>query len=131
MKPATREWVAKSEDDWLAANELHASRHRLHDQVCIHCQQMAEKYLKALLEELDQSVPKTHDLEQLTDRLLPFHPSLRSCRRGLLFLTNFAVDMRYPGSQARKRDAAAALRWAARVRELCRAILGLRLPQRE
>ena len=71
MKPATREWVGKGEHDYLAAGELHGSRIRLPDQVCFHCQQAAEKYLKALLEELNQPVPKTHDLELLLDQLLP------------------------------------------------------------
>src|SRR5262249_34552050 len=120
MKPATREWVAKAEDDWLAATELHAGPNRLRDQVCFHCQQSAEKYLKALLEELNQPIVKTHDLEQLANQLLSFHPSLRSRKRGLIFLSDFAVDARYPGSRATKREAVAALRWAGRVRDVCR-----------
>lgn len=42
--------------------------------VCrFHCQQSAEKYLKALLEELGAAIPKTHDLEDLADLLLTHH----------------------------------------------------------
>src|SRR5206468_10361494 len=100
MKPATREWMAKAEDDYAAAGELHASKKRLPDQVCFHCQQSAEKHLKALLEELHQPIPKTHDLELLLNRLLAVHPTLRPLRRGLLFLADFAVDARYPGNIA-------------------------------
>ena len=37
-------------------------------------------------------------------------------RRGLVFLTDFAVDTRYPGDRTTKRQAAAAQRWAERVR---------------
>jgi hypothetical protein len=48
--------------------------------------------------------------------LLPHHPSLRSQRRGLAFLSQFAADVRYPGDHASKRQAAAALRWAGKVR---------------
>jgi HEPN domain-containing protein len=130
MKKTTREWVRKAEKDYRAAARLAASRESFPDQICFFCQQSAEKYLKALLEELSRSIPKTHDLDQLSNLLLTFHPGLRSLRRGLLFLTDFAVDIRYPGNNASRREATSALRWAGRVREACRATLGLRPPRR-
>ena len=43
-----------------------------------------------------------------------------------MFLTDFAVEYRYPGDNASKRQAQAALRWAGRVRDACRALLGIR-----
>jgi hypothetical protein len=60
MKAATRDWCAKAEGDFLAAKAL-ARRRKvpLHDQVCFHCQQSAEKYLKARLEEAGIHYPKT------------------------------------------------------------------------
>jgi hypothetical protein len=58
----------------------------------------------------------------------PHHPSLRALRRGLAFLSNFSVDIRYPGDRATKRQAAAALRWAAKVRNECRRLLGILAP---
>ena len=42
--------------------------------VCFHTQQCAEKYLKARLEEGGLSVPKSHDLDDLLNRLLPIEP---------------------------------------------------------
>jgi HEPN domain-containing protein len=81
--------------------------------------------LKALLEELAQPVPRVHLLSELLDLLLPSYPSLRPLRRGLIFLTRFAVDTRYPGDNASKREAAAALRWAERVRTTARTLLKL------
>jgi hypothetical protein len=72
------------------------------------------------------AVPKIHDLDILLGILRPHHPSLRSVRHGLTFLTNFAVTIRYPGENARKRQALSALRWAERVRSVCRALLGIR-----
>jgi HEPN domain-containing protein len=98
----------------------------VHDGVCFHCQQCAEKYLKGLMEELGLAVPKTHYLALLLSALAPHHPSLNSWRRGLLFLSAFAVAARYPGRQASKRQAVAALRWAERVRTQARALLGIR-----
>lgn len=74
----------------------------MHDLVCFCCQQTAEKYLKALLEESSLMVPRTHDLEDLLDRLIPIHPALSPLRRGLKFLIQFAVHARYPGFSATK-----------------------------
>lgn len=97
-----------------------------HDEQCFHCQQSAEKYLKAILEELGIAIPKTHILVSLLPLLTPHYGSLRSLRRGVDYLTRFAVATRYPGDTANKRQATAALRWAGDVRDTCRKILGIR-----
>lgn len=130
MKKTTREWVGKAEDDYQLASEGARLSRPFHDQVCFHCQQAAEKYLKAVLEQLSLSVPKTHDLERLLGALLPHHPTLGPLRRGLQFLTNFSVAIRYPGEKASKRQAASALRWAGKVRDACRSVLRVRSPRR-
>ncbi len=78
------------------------------------------------MEEAALTVPKIHDLTDLLADLRPHYPSLRSLRRGLHFLTHFAVGIRYPGDNATKRQAASALRWADRVRTEARALLGIR-----
>ncbi len=50
MKPQTAEWMEKAEGDWNAANQLNRVRKDPnYDGVCFHCQQSAEKYLKARL----------------------------------------------------------------------------------
>jgi HEPN domain-containing protein len=126
MKKATAAWVRKAEEDLRVASQARRSKRPAHNGVCFHCQQCAEKYLKALLEELGVNFPRTHELDLLRRLLLPHHPFLRAWRRGLVFLTNFAVAVRYPGDDATKRQAIAALRWAARLRGECRRILGLR-----
>jgi HEPN domain-containing protein len=122
----TREWVRKAEEDYVVARRSSRGKTPLHDVVCFHCQQCAEKYLKALLVELGLPVPKTHDLDDLLSLLLPHHRTLRPVRRGLGFLTPFAVNARYPGKKASKRKAEAALRRADRVRTAARTILGIR-----
>ena len=78
------------------------------------------------MEELGLVVPKIHALDVLLNALKPHHPSLQSLRRGLLFLKAFAVETRYPGRDASKRQAAAALRWAGRTRALARDLLGIK-----
>lgn len=130
MKKSTREWVKKAEDDYQLAVDIARGGKPFHDQRCHHCQQSAEKYRKANLEERGLSIPKTHDFEDLLALLLPYHPTLRTLRRGLKFLSNFAVAVRYPGEDATRRQAEAALRWAGRVRDACRTLLGVE-PRRQ
>jgi HEPN domain-containing protein len=98
----------------------------MYDLVCFCCQQSAEKYLKAVVEQQGLTVPWTHDLEDLIHLLMPSYPQLLSLRRGCKFLIQFAVEARYPGFHAKRRQAQAALRWAERMRTECRALLGIR-----
>jgi HEPN domain-containing protein len=130
MKKAAREWVRKAESDYRLALRTAALAEPFHDQVCFFCQQSAEKYLKALLVESNVVVPRTHNLDDLLALLLPYHASLGSLRRGLIFLTDFAVEFRYPGTNATKRQSTSALRWAGDARNACRPLLGLRPPRR-
>ena len=123
MKKTTAEWVKKAEADYqFTVRNVHGAN-QFHDQRCFLCQQSAEKYLKALLEELGLAIPRTHVLLDLLALLLPHYPVLRSFSRGLIFLTRFAVGIRYPGENASKRQLTSALRWAKKVREMCRKIL--------
>jgi HEPN domain-containing protein len=126
MKKLTADWLRKAGRDYRIARKLAPSRPPENDYVCFCCQQAAEKFLKALLVERSLTVPRTHNLEDLLGLLRPHHPDLFELRQGLLFLTRFAVDTRYPGFHTRRRQADAALRWAERVRTKTRAILGLR-----
>ncbi len=130
MKRSTREWVERAEEDWITAGRMSRGKTPHHRIVCFHCQQCAEKYLKALLEEAGVFIPRVHKLGELLDLLLPAPPSLRPLRRGLSFLSKFAVDPRYPGKVVRERQAEAALRWAGRVRKAARKLLGIR-PRRK
>ena len=130
MKKATREWVRKAEKDYQLAASIARRKDPYHDQLCFLCQQSAEKYLKAWLEELGLTIPHTHNLDMLLNLLQHPPAPLRSLRRGLIFLTDFAVGTRYPGKNARKRQSVAAFRWAGRTREACRKLLSIR-PKRK
>jgi hypothetical protein len=77
------------------------------------------------MQELGLAIPKAHDLDLLLHPLATHHPALKALRRGLVFLTQFAVETRYPGKKAQKRQALAAAHWAERVRKRARGILGL------
>src|SRR5260370_30610719 len=120
MKKLTVQWVRKAEADLEAAKSIAKINPSLRDPFCFHCQQTAEKYLKALLQELGHVIPRTHDLTGLLNQLLRSDKSLRGIRRGLKQLTRYAVEYRYPGIGATSQQARSALRTAERVRQVIR-----------
>ena len=69
--------------------------------------------------------PRIHDLVKLLSLLLPHDATLRTLRRLLASLSNYAVDYRYPGDSASRKQALAALRHAEHVRNEVRDRLGL------
>src|SRR2546422_10177214 len=126
MKKVTREWVAKAEQDFMAALDLALRRKNpVWDTVCFHCQQSAEKYLKARMQEAGLAVPKSHDLDALLNQLLPVEPLWVSFRPALQNLSDYAVDFRYPGHRASKAQAQRAVRDCKAVRREARLSLGL------
>ena len=118
--------MKKAERDLQMARLGAAAANPPKDGVCSSCQQLSEKYLMALLQKLGLAIARTHNLEALLAELLPHFPSLRQFRRGLGFLTNFAVETRYPGKNATLRQMRAAHRWAEHVRQECRTLLGIK-----
>lgn len=125
MTPETAQWVRYAEEDLQGARDLAARKPPLRNLACFHCQQAAEKYLKALLQENGLLVPKTHELEDLLDLLLPHDATLAGLRRSLRSLSPYAVNFRYPGVRATTRRMRTALRQAERVCGEVRARLGL------
>jgi len=128
MKAAAREWVEKAEADYAAALLLRRSRKKFaRDIVCFHLQQCAEKYLKGQLMEAGIPFPKTHDLERLLDLALSVDAALASMRPAMATLTDYAVEIRYPG----RTTAPADLRILMRSTELVRDVIRrrLRLPR--
>jgi HEPN domain-containing protein len=91
-----RQWVTKAQHDLLNAdNNLSAARIP-YDTVCFHCQQAAEKFLKAYLVERGETPLYTHDLLLLLERILPSNAPVEKLRDDLALLTPYAVEIRYP-----------------------------------
>src|SRR5438067_12854053 len=90
MKRETARWVRKAETDWEVAHKLAGETPRPRDIVCFHCQQAAEKYLKALLQENGLVVPRTHDLADIIDLLLPGDVTLARLMRQAASLPRYA-----------------------------------------
>src|SRR5512140_2931294 len=95
VRELVRQWLAKAERDYQAAHQLAATQ-SLHEIAAFHCQQAAEKYLKALLVQRGIPFPKTHDLAELLDLLLPLAPQLAESLDEASTLTPYGVEIRYP-----------------------------------
>ena len=66
MKPLTVEWIEKAEGDRKPAlRELRARKRPNYDAACFHAQQLAEKYIKAFLQENAFAIPYSHNLIDL------------------------------------------------------------------
>ena len=94
--PEVRAWLEKVAEDFRVAEVLADLAEPLDDAICFHCQQAAEKLLKALLVSNDIRPPRTHDLEELVALLGPPPPLPADVDEALSYLTEFAVIPRYP-----------------------------------
>jgi len=125
MKREILEWVDKAEGDFISAmREYRARKRPNYDAACFHAQQSAEKYLKAYLQLLKITIPKTHDLVRLLSEIPP-SPVLESLRPGMAKLTAYAVEYRYPGECASREVAKEAISVSVAIREELRLLLSL------
>jgi len=116
---AGRQWLAKARSDLLSAdNNLQAAQTPF-DAVCFHCQQAAEKLLKAYLAGKGKPHPITHNLFLILERILPLEPGAERVRDALAILVPYAVEVRYPGeaSMPSRSDAEEAREAASQVLE--------------
>lgn len=113
------EWVDKAEGDYKTAVIINRPRKEpQYDSVCYHCQQSAEKYLKAYLIRRGAVPRRTHDLEDLLTDCVVYDSTLSSLLSLVRFLDPFSVQFRYPGDGATAilaRDALSTLRKFRRV----------------
>jgi HEPN domain-containing protein len=120
-----REWIEKADADLEVAGRIAggvADNLRIREIVGFHCQQAAEKYLKALLTRRQIEFPKTHDIKTLLHLAgAPVADSLS----GANWLTPFGVEIRYPGDTAEMLpgDEIKAIEIASQVRQGVLAIL--------
>src|SRR5438046_10712115 len=81
MKTFTGQWVRKAESDLAVARHLFSLKPVPSDEICFHCQQAIEKYLKGLLSEHSLPIQKTHDLSILLQQLIQSDATLRPLGR--------------------------------------------------
>ncbi len=114
------QWLSKAEEDFSAAKSLITYGASFLSTVCFHSQQAAEKYLKAFLTYHQVEFPKTHDIDELLDLIAPTDSKLSESLRDVIVLTNYGVDVRYPGDfpNVTSSDAQQAIQMAEKVRRL-------------
>lgn len=121
MEELTSEWVAKAENDFYTADlALHAGEFSIPDTACFHCQQCAEKYLKAYLQEHGVEFLPRHNLMPLLELCIPLDKDFETLHSGLRQLESYSVAVRYPGVNVSVEIAEQAFSQAKRVRKFIR-----------
>lgn len=121
-----REWVTKAEEDYASLEILaRQQKRRVTDSVCFHAQQCAEKYLKALLTAHGIPPPRTHDLVSLAKSLRAKEPAVELVKDLCHGLNPYAIENRYPGEYATRRQMRLACKAAKEIRRFVRARLKL------
>ena len=125
MNPLTLEWVQKAEGDYTVAQQVLQGQNPVNDAICFHAQQCIEKYLKAWLQEANIPFPRTHDLKELLNLIVPTLPAWDSWRDDFSKLSEHAIDPRYPGKFATADETAHAMHICNEVRQAVREQLKL------
>jgi len=90
-----QQWLLKSRSDLESARVLF--ERELYDTAVYHCQQSAEKALKAYLAWCELPVIKVHDLTLLVKECVLLDRSFSSLVEVSEILTPYAIAFRYPG----------------------------------
>ena len=95
-------WIRKAENDLLAADNNLAAARIPFDVVCYHCQQAAEKYLKALLVSVGVQPSRTHDLLALLQEIRTYlgNPPSSEIEKSCVILNPYEVEVRYPDDES-------------------------------
>ncbi|MCL2198558.1 MAG: HEPN domain-containing protein [Defluviitaleaceae bacterium] len=95
-KSVAMEWIAFSKMDLGAAKYLCNMHPKPLEIICYHCQQSAEKILKAFLVYSNAIPEKTHDLELLRDNCEAFDSSFEDLYDECNRLNPYSIQPRYP-----------------------------------
>ena len=131
MNPLTEEWVRKAEGNYSVTQQVHQAQNPVNDVICLQVQQCVENYLKAWLQEMNIPFPRTHDLQELLNLIVPALPAWDAWREDFSKLSEHAVDPRYPGKFATTDEMAHAMRICDEVRRAVREQLKLPLDVEE
>ena len=91
-----RRWIAIADQDLRAVAICLRAEPPAMETAAYHCQQAAEKLLKALLVAAARPTRKTHDLEELAGEVAEAHPHLATLAQSCRFMTRWGFVYRYP-----------------------------------
>ena len=95
LKQYVLQWIEKADEDRLFVHQLFEADSIARGTIGFHCQQAAEKYLKAFLIFHGIEPERTHNLEFLLARCSDIDTIFSAI--DLLNLTDYGVEARYPG----------------------------------
>lgn len=93
----TRSWLVKARADIRLAEIVQKEDASLRGDALFHCQQAAEKVLKAYLTWNGRTFRKTHSIGELGLAVVELAPTLEPLLRRAVTLTDYAWKFRYPG----------------------------------
>jgi HEPN domain-containing protein len=79
--------------------------------------------MKAVLQEKGVVFGKVHDLEILLNNCKQIVPGIEFFKEEIIWLTSFAVEIRYPGFNAKKKEAVKALTAMKKIAKVLRSYL--------
>jgi HEPN domain-containing protein len=91
-----KEWIHKAKNDLGIAKLAIDNEGQYTDAICFHCQQAAEKYLKAYLIDQDIKFKKTHSISYLLDLINDIEDISEDLYEKAELLESYAVEIRYP-----------------------------------
>jgi HEPN domain-containing protein len=94
LKAYIESWLNKAEHDLISAQRLLEIEPMILDNACFHCQQAAEKCLKAYLIYKGLDVEKTHNIIALLNQCANFDPVFATIDP--MDINAYAVQGRYP-----------------------------------
>lgn len=96
-KELVNEWVLRAKDDELNIIAILKDRDGTPAHICFTCQQMSEKYLKALLLFYSGDSPKIHALGTLIGLIKPFNELIeKQLKECAILLDPYYIEVRYP-----------------------------------
>ena len=95
-----RSWLTKAASDLKSARVLGSVDDAPLDTAIYHCQQTAEKAVKAFLVSKELSPEKTHDIRRLTIEAAGHEPRFNEMMELAVSLTPYAWEFRYPDDLA-------------------------------
>jgi HEPN domain-containing protein len=111
-------WIKRAEHDFKDATVFLRQRESFaRKMVCFHCQQTAEKYLKAFLVLHETAFPKVHDLRRLLRLCIKFEPALEAYRDAFELLRPYSVHYEPPIDEA---EAGRAVEAVTKIRNVMR-----------
>ena len=96
--PDVKAWLVKAWRDLETARRAATGQPPFYDVAVYHCQQAAEKAVKAFLAHHGKACEKTHDIEVLVDLASELHASFSKLADAADVLTPYATRFRYPNA---------------------------------